>query len=275
MRILLPLAALLLAVPAVAQTPPPAPAPTPTQTQKPATQKPPTEKQRPPATSAASSRALVLTVQVTNTFGQVQDGVKATVSGPVAREGATDPGGLVRFSGMRAGDYRVKLEKQGLITLERDVTIKPGQSLAVDVTMDDAPPPPPPPPAPTPTVAPKGTPGEPRTLDLSSFIEKNLIAREPMKQTPIGCSGVMQAVLLQIRDPLQEQTDDQLDQSLYVVAGRGTLRLGGRETQLEPSGFAVVPRGTAFALTRRGNTPLIVLVTRVNQPCAGGGGGGK
>lgn len=291
MRNLLPVAALLLAVPAAAQTPPPAPAPPPTQTQKPQTppatekpqtekpqtEKPQTQKPRPTgaANAAAASRALVLTVQVTNTFGQSQDSVRVTASGPVAREGTTDPGGLVRFAGMRPGDYRLKLEKPGLITLERDVTVKPAQSLAVDVTMDDAPPPPAPPPAPTPTVAPKGTPGEPRTLTLSDFIEKNLIAREPQKQTTIGCSGVQQSVLLQIRDPLPESTDDQLDQTLYVVAGRGTIKLGGREAQLDASSFAVVPRGTPFALTRRGNTPLIVLVTRANQPCTGAAGGGK
>lgn len=296
MRIMLPLVALLIAVPAAAQTPP-APAPpvekgqtekpatqkpvtpaTPTApTDKPATTKPTTQKPRPSAAAAAqaASRTLVLTVQVTNTFGQAQEGVRVTASGPVARDGSTDNGGLIRFAGMRAGDYRLKLEKQGLITLERDVSIKPGQSTAVDVTMDDAPPPPPPPPAPTPTVAPTGTPGEPRSLDLSSFIEKNLIAREPQKQTTIGCSGVLQSVLLQIRDPLQEQTDDQLDQSLYVVAGRGTLRLAGRDTQVEPSSFALVPRGTTFSLARRGNTPLIVLVTRANQPCSGGAGGGR
>ena len=292
MRIMLPLVALLIvAGPAAAQTPP-APAPpvekgqtdkpatakpqtaTPA-TQQPTTQKPATRKPRPSAAAAeAASRALVLTAQVTNTFGQAQDGVRVTASGPVSREGATDQGGLVRFAGMRPGDYRLKLEKQGLITLERDVTIKPGQSTAVDITMDDAPPPPPPPPAPAPTVAPTGTPGEPRTLDLASFIEKNFITREPQKQQTIGCSGVMHSVLLQVKDPVPEQTEEQLDQSLYVIAGGGTLKLAGRETQLKPSSFAVVPRGTAYSLARRGSNPLIVLVTRVNQPCSGSSGGG-
>ena len=66
-------------------------------------------------------------------------------------------------------------------------------------------------------------------LSISDFLEKNLIAREPMKQSMLGCSGVQRSVLLQVRDPLAEQTDDQLDQTLYVVAGQGTIKLGGRE----------------------------------------------
>jgi quercetin dioxygenase-like cupin family protein len=76
-------------------------------------------------------------------------------------------------------------------------------------------------------------------------------------------------VLLQVRDPLAEQTDDQLDQSIYVVAGQGTLKLAGRDNPLVPASFAVIPRGTPYGLTRRGNTPLIVLLTRANEPCSG------
>jgi quercetin dioxygenase-like cupin family protein len=105
-------------------------------------------------------------------------------------------------------------------------------------------------------------------LSLSDFIEKNLIAREPMKQSQLGCSGVQRSVLLQVRDPLPEQTDDQLDQTLYVVAGQGTLKLGGREHPLNASTFAIIPRGTPYGLTRgRGNTPLIVLLSRANEAC--------
>lgn len=224
------------------------------------------------AQAAAAARALVLTVQVTNLAGQSQDGVKVIATGAVAREGVTDASGLARLSGMKPGNYRLRLEKEGLITLEKEVALKPGASMAVDATMTEAPPPPPPPPAPAPAAASRGTPGEPRALSLSDFIEKNLIAREPMKQSTLGCSGVLQTVLLQIRDPLAEQTDDQLDQTLYVVAGQGQIRLGGRDTPLVPASFAVIPRGTPYSLNRRGNTPLVVLLTRANEPCSGGGG---
>ena len=273
--------ALCLAMPAAAQTPPPA-QPPPAQPTAPATAPAPTPakpKPRPPrppaADPAASSRGLVLTVQATNTFGASLDNVRVTAAGPVARDGVTDQGGLIRFAGMRPGEYRLHLEKEGLVTLEKDVTLVAGKSIAVDATMNEAPKPPPPPPAPAPTTGgPTGPPGEPRVMSVSDYLEKNIIAREPQKLSQVGCSGVLKTVLLQVRDPLAEQTDDQLDQTLYVVAGTGTLKLAGREHPLSASSFAVIPRGTPFGLTRgRGNTPLIVLITRANEACAAGGGG--
>jgi mannose-6-phosphate isomerase-like protein (cupin superfamily) len=261
--------ALCLAMPAAAQTPPPA-QPPPAQPTQPTTKAP--AKPRPPRTQApdpAASRGLVLTVQVTNTFGQALDAVRITAAGPVAREGVTDQAGLVRFAGMRPGEYRLHLEKEGLVTLEKDVSLAAGKSIAIDATMNEAPKPPPPPPTPAPTAAPTGPPGEPRVLSVSDFIEKNLIAREPMKQSSLGCSGVLRSVLLQIRDPLAETTDDQLDQTLYVVAGQGTLKLGGRENPLGASSLAIIPRGTPYSLTRRGNAPLFILLSRANEPCGG------
>jgi hypothetical protein len=278
MRTLLPILALCLALPAAAQTPPPAqPAPQPaTPAPAPATKAPPTQpaKPRPPRTKeaadpAANSRGLVLTVQVTNTFGQSLDSVRITAAGPVARDGSTDQGGLVRFAGMRPGEYRLRLEKEGLVTLEKDVTLAAGKSIAIDATMTDAPKPPAPPPTPAPSAAPTGPPGEPKVLSISDFLDKNLIGgREPMKQSQLGCSGVQRSVLLQVRDPLAEQTDDQLDQTLYVVAGQGTLKLGGREHAVNASSFAIIPRGTPYSLTRgRGNAPLIVLLSRANESC--------
>lgn len=276
MRTLLPLLALCLALPAAAQTPQPAPSTPPPAASTPATKKPQTAKPRPPRTPApdpAASRGLVLTVQVTNTFGQSLDNVRVTAAGAVARDGVTDAGGLVRFAGMRPGEYRLRLEKEGLFTLEKDVTLAAGKSAAIDATMNEAPKPPPPPPAPAPAAAPTGPPGEPRVLSISDFLDKNLIGgREPFKQSPLGCSGVQRSMLVQVREPLAEETDDQLDQSLYVVAGQGTLKLGGREHAISASTFAIIPRGTPFSMTRgRGNAPLIVLLSRVNEPCAAGG----
>jgi quercetin dioxygenase-like cupin family protein len=281
MRTLLPILALCLALPAAAQTPQPAaPATPPPQTQpqgqqpeKPQPAKPQPAKPRPPRTPAAdpaASRGLVLTVQVTNTFGQAMDGVRITAAGPVARDGITEAGGMIRFAGMRPGEYRLRLEKEGLVTLEKDVSLAAGKSIAIDATMTDAPKPPPPPPTPAPSAAPTGPPGEPRVMSISDFLDKNLIGgREPLKQSVLGCSGVQRSVLLQVRDPLQEQTDDQLDQTLYVVAGQGTLKLGGREHTLSASSFAIIPRGTPYSLTRGKSNALIVLLSRANESCGG------
>ena len=277
MRTLLPILALCLALPAMpaaAQTPQPVEPAAPATAPATPAKKPQTAKPRPPRTPAAdpaASRGLVLTVQVTNTFGQSMDTVRVTAAGPVARDGVTDAGGLVRFAGMRPGEYRLRLEKEGLITLEKDVTLAAGKSIAIDATMNEAPKPPPPPPAPAPTAAPTGPPGEPRVVSISDFLDKNLIGnREPMKQSMLGCSGVQRSVLLQVRDPLQEQTDDQLDQTLYVVAGQGTLKLGGRDHAVSASTFAVIPRGTPFSLIRGKSNALIVLLSRANESCGSG-----
>ena len=81
---------------------------------------------------------------------------------------------------------------------------------------------------------------------------------------------MQRSVLLQVRDPLSEQTDDQLDQTLYVVAGQGTLKLGGREHAVSASSFAVIPRGTPFSLTRGKSNALIVLLSRANESCGSG-----
>jgi mannose-6-phosphate isomerase-like protein (cupin superfamily) len=51
---------------------------------------------------------------------------------------------------------------------------------------------------------------------------------------------------------------------LYVIAGEGVLRAKGREYDLTAGSFAVIPRGVAYSLERRGRNPLIALsmVTR-------------
>ena len=86
----------------------------------------------------------------------------------------------------------------------------------LSVTLNAAPPPPaPPPPPPAPVVAatpptPKlPPPGTPKTMSLPDYIEKNFItSREPQKENLIGCSGVGQAMLWQIREPWDGRQHD-------------------------------------------------------------------
>lgn len=210
----------------------------------------------------------MLTMQVTSLGGQTVGDVKVTVNGPVARQGTTDPGGIVRLSGMRPGTYRAHFEHPRFVTFEKEVTLVAGKSIAVDVTLTEAPPPPPPPPpAPVAPAGPQGTPGEPKTMSLPDFIERNLISREPVKESPLGCSGVLNSVLIQIKEPLAERVHDNADETIYVVAGQGTIKLGGRESGLDAATLVVIPRGTPYSLTRRGSKPLIVLATQSGEPC--------
>jgi hypothetical protein len=137
-----------------------------------------------------------------------------------------------------------------------------------------APPPPPPPPPPAPVVvappAPKlPPPGTPKTLGVPEYIEKNFISgREPQKESLIGCSGVAQAMLWQIRDPWTGRQHESADGMLYVIGGEGRLKLAEREFNVAAGAFAVVPRGTTYSLSRNGRNPLIVLAVLSGAPCA-------
>jgi mannose-6-phosphate isomerase-like protein (cupin superfamily) len=225
------------------------------------------------AANGAAARALVMTLQVTSRKGAGIGDVKVAIDGPVTREAQTDDGGIARLPNVKPGTYRVRFEHPQYIAFEKELTLKPGQSQAFDVSLDDAPAPPPPPPTPAKTTGPAlGTPGDPKTVDIANFVEKNLISgRDPMKRSALGCSGLLQTDLVQIRDPLPERSHDNYDETLYVVAGQGTLKMAGHDTNLEPASFVLIPRGTAYSLSRRGNKPLIVLSTYAGEPCGSGG----
>jgi mannose-6-phosphate isomerase-like protein (cupin superfamily) len=213
-----------------------------------------------------------MTIQVTSKAGAGLGDVKVSIDGPVTRDAQTDDGGIARFQNVKPGTYRVRFDSPKYVSFEKELTLKPGQSQAFDVSLDDAPAPPAPPPTPAKAAAPAlGTPGDPKTMNLADFIEKNLIGREPQKRTALGCSGLLESDLLQVRDPMPEKSHDTYDETLYVVAGQGTIKLAGRETNLEPASFVVVPRGTAYSLSRRGSKPLILLSTYAGEPCSGGG----
>jgi mannose-6-phosphate isomerase-like protein (cupin superfamily) len=272
-----------LAVPvALAAQAPQAPPVQPPSTQAPAPAPKPAAKPAKPATGtdaagaatpqkAGAPRSLVMTLQVTSRAGMGLGAVKVSIDGPVTRDAQTDDGGIARFPNVKPGTYRVRFESPKSIAFEKELTLKPGQSQAFDVTLDDAPAPPPAPSTPAKASAPAlGSPGDPKTMNIADFVEKNLIGREPMKRTALGCSGLLETDLLQLRDPLPERSHDTYDETLYVVAGQGTIKLAGRDTNLDPASFVVIPRGTAYSLTRRGNKPLIALSTYAGEPCAGG-----
>ena len=112
-------------------------------------------------------------------------------------------------------------------------------------------------------------PGRPVTLQVPDFIEKNFIAAsQPQKVSSVGCSGLANTVLWQIREPWTDRQHDGADAMLYVIGGEGTIRLDGRDTPLEAGSFASVPRGSSYSLTRRGRNPLFVLATLAGEPCA-------
>ena len=253
------------------QVPPPAAPPKPSPTSpNPATQ---TTKPKPrPAAGGATTTAMLF---ITDPGGAPIEGVDVRMMGPVDRE-ATSPGsGPTRVQGLRAGTYRVRFTKDGFITFEKELTWRAGTAAPeLAITLNPAPEPPAPTPAPVPakteSPAPKlPPPGTPKTMPLIDFIEKNLISgKEPQKENLIGCSGVGQALLWQVRDPWTGRQHESADVTVYVIAGEGTLRLGDRDVSVTNGSFAVVPRGTTYGLTRRGRNPLIVLAVLSGAPCA-------
>lgn len=251
---------------------PSAPAPT---TPPAATQ---TAKPKPrPATGGATTNALLF---ITDSAGASIEGVTVTVTGPVDREVTSPAGGFTRVQGLRAGTYRMRFTREGFITFEKELTWRAGTATPeVSITLNPAPatPAPPPPPAAPAAAAPPPSsgapklppPGTPKTLSLPDFIEKHFISnREGHKESMVGCSGVGQAVLWQVREPWVGRQHESADGMLYVIGGDGSIRLDGRDVSVTAGSFAVVPRGTSYGFTRRGRNPLIVLAVLAGAPCA-------
>jgi hypothetical protein len=211
---------------------------------------------RPAATSTVN-------IQVTDAAGLPLANVQVTAQGPVSRDGATVGDGSLRFANMRPGAYRLRFVREGSITLERDVTVRSTEPLLVDVALSAAPvaPKPAEPPKPVPsTTGPEktlGPPAEPKTTPIPTFLEKNFIGREGRKDSPLGCTTTGAATLVQLREALLNQSHDEADEWIYVVAGEGTLRIGTSDQRLQAGTFALVPHTIAHGLLPGGRNPLI------------------
>jgi mannose-6-phosphate isomerase-like protein (cupin superfamily) len=265
------------------------PARPPTTTQTPA--RPPATTQAPAqpgtATPAAPRRptptTATLEVRVVDRSGRPVDDAHVVLQGPTSREDKSDKNGSVTLKTLPAGNYRVRAESTGYIALEKEISLK-GAVAPTEVLLSlsaapvapppepkkEAPPPPPPPPAP---VATMGTPGEPRSLSIPDLAERSLSGRDPLKVFPIGCSGASQSRLIVLRDAIPPGTNKDADETLYLVAGEATLTLGSaKEQPITPGWFTIVPRGTSYALGRKGRNPAILLSTVSGRPCGAAGG---
>lgn len=234
-----------------------------------------------PARAAAKPAALV--IQVTDALGAPLPDAAVTATGPVAREGVTSADGSLRFANMRAGAYRLKFVREGSVTLERDVTLRAGESLNVDAALTSAPPAPSAPVAPIAPSAPSapnapslGPPGEPKVTPVPLFLEKNFIGgREARKESLLGCTPTGTATLHQLRDSWLSHTHDTAAEWIYVVAGEGLLRIGATEQKVQAGTFSLVPHTVAHALIPQGRNPLIVISVLSGPPCEGQGSKGK
>jgi mannose-6-phosphate isomerase-like protein (cupin superfamily) len=270
-RILLALAAMALAMAAAAeaQTPPQKP---PAQAAPPATtsQASPPVAPKPQAPPPAATTARIsMAVAVTDLAGEAAPGVRVALTGPVVREGTTARDGIARFQTLRAGTYRLRFESPDFVTFEREVTVKAGPLVEVEVALSpvlEKPAPSSPPPAAVPSVpseAPAVAPNPSATIELLSlpdWIERNLIGRsDPQRETVVGRTPGATARVVQVRDPIKDRVRADADEFLYVIAGEGVLRGKGHAYDLTAGSFAVIPRGVAYTLERSGRNPLIAL----------------
>jgi mannose-6-phosphate isomerase-like protein (cupin superfamily) len=224
------------------------------------------------------ARTATLAIQVADAAGAPLTGVLVTVEGPAERSLRTE-GGRIVFEGIPAGAYRLRFEREGFITLERELTARAGAPMNVNVTLNPVPvdtrTPPEPEPEPelktgSKTQSAPGINAQPIALDLPAVIEKEFIGRAGLKTTALSCASGGSATLIQLREPIVRHAHPDADEFLYVIAGEGTAALSGRLERLRAGVFMLVPRGMPHTITMTGRNPLMLLSTRAGEPCGGG-----
>lgn len=215
-----------------------------------------------------AARTTTLRIAVTDGKGTPLSGVRVRAIGPADREATSGADGAVDFTGVRAGTYRLRAEAEDWVTFEREVTVPPRTpSLQIDLTLSPAPPRPTAP-APESAATSEDRPrGELSVTALADFADRNLVGRnEPQKLTVFGCTGHATTRLLQINEPLDRRLED-ADESLYVMAGEGTLTADGSSRAIGAGTLTVIPRGTSATLARKSRGPLILVSVVSGPPC--------
>jgi hypothetical protein len=219
------------------------------------------------ATSAKAVRTTPVRVTVRTQDGSSLGEARIAMSGDASGEFTTAGAGTAILPDLKDGTYRLHVERNGFITLEREFVLQGGMPKAIDLTLSPEPPPPPPPPPPPakPKVLPPS--GPPVSLSVVDFLDRNFIGREPLSESVLACTPLETVRLLQIREAVASHSHADVDEVLYVVAGEGTARLGEQVVTLKPGMLVVAPRASAHAIERRGRNPLMLLSTLAGAPC--------
>lgn len=217
--------------------------------------------------AAPTTGPVTFAINVTDQSGAPIPDVRVTVTGVVTRTSRTERGRTV-FENLPSGQYTLKFEKPGFVTVEKEVTGRGAKPIDVAVTMEREPDPEPkpiekplpPPPAPAADV-------KIAVLDMPAFIEKNYIGRAAGKTTPMGCAPGGSSTLLQMNEPLAQHTHDDADEFIYVIAGQGMAKLSGREESLGPAVFLMIPRGMPHTVTAGPKKPLVMMSVLAGDKC--------
>jgi Cupin domain len=195
--------------------------------------------------------------------------VRLLLSGAGTGAFVTGAAGTAVVPDLKDGLYRVRCEHEGFITLEREFTLRGSAYSQIDIVLNVAPPPPPlPKPAPEPAPLAATPPsGPPVTLSIVDFLDRNLIGREPLKESILACNRLETVRLLQMREGVAQHVHERGDEIIYVVAGEGTVRIGDEAAPVKAGSLVVVTNGSGHAFARRGKNPLIVVSTLVGAAC--------
>jgi Cupin domain len=222
---------------------------------------------RTPAQKAASPRTSSVRIGVKDPDGTGLSGVRLLLSGAAQGEFVTSGAGTIVVPDLKDGLYRVRCEHERFITLEREFSVRGGGYSQIELVLNPAPPPPASPaPEPAPAaVIPPG--GRPLTLSVVDYLDRNLIGREPLKESILACNPLETVRLLQMREGVAHHVHPGGDEIIYVVAGEGTVRIGEAPTPVRAGSLVVVTNGIDHAFERGGKNPLIVVSTLVGTPC--------
>jgi mannose-6-phosphate isomerase-like protein (cupin superfamily) len=212
------------------------------------------------------AKTATFAILVTDPEGTQIPNVSVTVEGPASRIVRTE-GGRIALENLPVGAYLIRFEKDGFLTLERELTARAGAPIDVKVTLRPAPQPAPPPAPepPEPTVDAK-----PASIDLLGVIDKEFVGRGAGKTTPLACGAGGTATLIQVNDPVADHAHADADEFIYVIAGEGSASMAGTAPRLRAGVLVFVPRGVTHRFTQSGRNPLIILSTRAGEACAGG-----
>jgi mannose-6-phosphate isomerase-like protein (cupin superfamily) len=222
------------------------------------------------AQTGRGSGRVAFAIAVSDPTGAPLSDVKVTMTGASERTSRTEAGRLV-FENLPAGNYRFRFDKDGFLTLEREVSARGTVPIDVKVTLTPAPPAPPAPApvAPPPALAPAVVDAKLVVLDMPAFVEKNYVGRAGGKTTPLGCSTGASSTLIQINDAISTHTHADADEYLYVIAGQGSANMGERHEPLGPAVYMMIPRGVAHGFTTGKQKPLVMISIRAGEKCAG------
>ena len=91
--------------------------------------------------------------------------------------------------------------------------------------------------------------------------------KQPIVERDRGCSVASASKLILVRDTLASHTHADADEMIYLMAGDATIRISDKDTAISAGWFALLPRGTAHSITKRGRNAPILLSIRSGDPC--------